>query len=174
MSKISPDKPPDDVSDRISLCLRIRTAFGGVLLGKGVGLKQAQGIDDHESEEVRQSLRQEDEKDDWHRITSENLNSCYSSLCFFDAEGMRFHLPAYLIAEINGDYEFDLMGEFIDLNDYKMEQFSLFTTEQRGAIAEYLRFIQDQPGHWLDVHKIDLALESFWDVDPEISEMKKA
>lgn len=83
---------------------------------------------------------------------------------------MRFHLPAYLLAEINGDYKFDLTMDLINMSASKIAQFSLFTAEQRGAVADYLRFIQDQPGHWLDVHKIDLALESFWDIDPALSE----
>lgn len=149
-------------------------AFEGISLGKGVGLNHAQGIDDYESEEVCQSLRLGDEKDDWRRISSANLNNCRSSLSFFDAEGMRLHLPAYLLAEINGDYRFDLVMEFIDLNDYKLEQFSLLSTEQRGAIGDYLRFIQDQAGHWLDVHKIDFALETFWDVYPASPATKNA
>jgi hypothetical protein len=107
MNEFSQEEPPDDASERIRLCLRIGEAFEGVLLGDGVGLYQAQGIDDNECEEVRQSYRLRDEKHDWHRITSENLNKCYSSLSF----------------------------------------------------------IQDQPGYWLDVHKIDHALEIFWDID---------
>jgi len=154
--------------------MRIRDAFEGVPLGDGVGLYQAQGIDDHDSVEVCQSLRHGDEKDDWQRITSEDLNKCYSSLSFFDAAGMRFHLPAYLLAEIDGDYKFDLAMDFIDMSDHTMKQFSLLTAQQKGAVADYLRFIQDQPGHWLDVHKIDFALECFWDIDPVLSETKKA
>jgi hypothetical protein len=168
------DESPNDDADRTRLRKRIRDAFEGVTLGDGVGLYQAQGIDDHDTEEVCQSFRLGDEKDDWQRITSEDLNKCYSSLSFFDAAGMRFHLPAYLLAEIDGDYKFDLMMDFIDMSDHKLKQFSLFTKQQKGAVADYLRFIQDQPGHWLDVHKIDFALESFWDIDPASSETKNA
>jgi len=29
---------------------------------------------------------------------------CNSSLSFFNADGMRFHLPAFLIAELKGEY----------------------------------------------------------------------
>lgn len=168
------DESPNDDADRTRLRKRIRDAFEGVTLGDGVGLFQAQGIDDHDTEEVCQSFRLGDEMDDWQRITSEDLNKCYSSLSFFDAAGMRFHLPAYLLAEIDGDYKFDLTMDFIDMSDHKMKQFSLFTEQQKGAVADYLRFIQDQPGHWLDVHKIDFALESFWDIDPASSETKNA
>jgi hypothetical protein len=168
------DESPNDDADRTRLRMRICDAFEGVTLGDGVGLYQAQGIDDHDSEEVCQSFRLGDEKDDWQRITSEDLNKCYSSLSFFDAAGMRFHLPAYLLAEIDGDYKFDLTMDFIDMSDHKLKQFSLFTEQQKRAVADYLRFIQDQPGHWLDVHKIDFALEGFWDIDPVASGTKNA
>lgn len=165
MKTPSPDEPSNDESIRALLRLKIRNAFEGVKLEKGVGLYQAQGIDDNEAVEVCQSLRIGDEKDDWQRITAADLNRCYSSLSFFDAAGMRFHLPAYLLAEIDGNYPFDLVMTFLDMSGHTLEQFSLFTAPQKGAVADYLRFIQDQPGHWLDVHKIDFALECFWDMD---------
>jgi hypothetical protein len=166
------DESPNDDSDRTRLRMRIRDAFEGVSLGDGVGLYQAQGIDDHDSAEVCQSLRLGDEKNDWQRITIEDLNRCYSSLSFFDAAGMRFHLPAFLLAEIDGAYKFDLAMDFIDMSDHKMQQYSLFTVQQKGAIGDYLRFIQDQPGHWLDVYKIDFALECYWDIDPGLLKLK--
>lgn len=37
-------------------------------------------------------MREKDEKDNWERISVEDLNNCRDSLCFMDAEGMRFHL----------------------------------------------------------------------------------
>lgn len=70
---------------------RIQKAFAGVRLGNGVGLWQAQGLDDYASEEKCAEYRANDEKDDWRRISVNDLCQCNSSLCFFDAEGMRFH-----------------------------------------------------------------------------------
>jgi hypothetical protein len=72
------------------LCRLIREAFAGVKLGGGVGLQQAQGFDDHEDEKTCARYRANDEKEDWSHIPAEELNRCNSSLCFFDAEGMRF------------------------------------------------------------------------------------
>jgi hypothetical protein len=80
---------------------RIRNAFSGVTLGQGVGLRQAQGIDGYEEETAIADYRQSDEKENWSRIPPDALNECQSSLSFFDAEGMRFHLPAYLLADLN-------------------------------------------------------------------------
>jgi hypothetical protein len=57
-------------------------------------VSQAQAIDDYEDEATCGRHLQDDEKEDWSRIPIEGLNRCNSSLSFFDAEGMRFHLPA--------------------------------------------------------------------------------
>src|SRR5690242_3758393 len=78
----------------------IRNAFRGVTLGSGIGLWEGQAIDDYEDAETREKYRQRDEKCDWERLSIEDLNRCQSSLSFFDPEGMRFHLPAFVIAEI--------------------------------------------------------------------------
>src|SRR4051812_12445181 len=69
----------------------IEAAFAGVALGGGVGLQEAQGLDDYADDETCAAYRANDEKDNWHRISTEALNRCHSSLSFFDAEGMRFH-----------------------------------------------------------------------------------
>jgi hypothetical protein len=74
----------------------IREAFHGVTLGNGIGLLEGQGLDDYEDEATRKAYRERDEKHDWERIPVEALNRCQSSLSFFDAEGMRFHLPAFI------------------------------------------------------------------------------
>jgi hypothetical protein len=44
------------------------------------------------------------------------LNRCNSSLSFFDAQGMLFHLPAFLLASLNGDYLHDLTFRLIHLS----------------------------------------------------------
>src|SRR5436190_8367262 len=90
------------------VCRAIEAAFAGVTLGGGVGLQEAQGLDDYADDETRAAYRADDEKDDWHRIPAEALQRCNSSLSFFDAEGMRFHLPAYLLADLRDDYGFGM------------------------------------------------------------------
>ena len=94
----------------------IRYAFLDVKLEEGIGLLQAQGIDDYESEDKCQKLRAQDELNDWGNISSEKLNKCYSSLSFFDSKGMKFHLPAYMIADIKNQYDFGLA--FDPVNDF--------------------------------------------------------
>ena len=168
------DESAIDASNSGDLRSRICTAFEGVTLGGGIGLYQAQGIDDHDSDETCRMLRERDEKDNWQRITSEDLNKCYSSLSFFDAEGLRFHLPAYLLADLNGDYMFDMISEFTNWCDHKRQQYSLLSHTQIEAVSDYLRLIQNKPGNWLDVHKIDFTLENLSESAQDSEEIKEA
>jgi hypothetical protein len=79
----------------------------------GDKVMNAQGIDDYYSREATAQFRRKDEKDNWQKISSNDLNRCNSSPSFFDAEGFRFHLPAYLIAELQGRDEYDFIPRLI-------------------------------------------------------------
>jgi hypothetical protein len=139
----------------------IKKAFWGVKLGNGVGLKQAQGIDDYKSAEVCAGYRANDEKEDWSRISVDDLNKCNSSLSFFDDEGMRFHLPAYLLADLNGDYGFGMAFALTQTSQFD-EQFRLLSTEQREAVRSYLKFIGNEPEYEFDREHITNSLNNYW------------
>src|SRR2546425_7467608 len=62
----------DTVNEALSN--KIREAFTGVTLGSGIGLQQAQGIDEHEDESTCARFRASDEKEDWTRIPVSELN----------------------------------------------------------------------------------------------------
>ena len=94
---------------RASLISDITSAFAGVRLGGGVGLFEAQGLDDYADVAERKALRERDEKDAWTVFSADALNCANSSLSFFDAERMRFHLRAYLVADLRGDYKFGVV-----------------------------------------------------------------
>ncbi|WP_442483535.1 DUF6714 family protein [Aeoliella sp. SH292] len=143
----------------------IREAFQGVVLGNGVGLFQGQAIDDYASEAEEQALRAKDEKLDWAKISFVDLNGCSSSLSFFDAEGMRFHLPAYLISDLEEtgmhDITFDLFFEPYDAQS----RFNLLDTDQRLAVREFLLLKKNalkEAGDDFAIPSIDQALENYW------------
>jgi hypothetical protein len=144
------------------LCSLIRKAFAEVKLGNGVGLQQAQGLDDYEDEQTCQLYRAKDEKEDWSRIPVEELNRCNSSLSFFDAEGMRFHLPAYLIADLRGLYNFGMAFSLTNLSDYNKSQFVLLSPEQRKAVRAFLLHILNEPDYEIDRPHISKALSEYW------------
>ena len=90
----------------------IQQAFSGVTLGNGIGLSEGNAMDDYAPAEERARCRKQDEQTHWHKIPVELLNQYYVALCYFDPEGMRFHLPAFLIADLQGQFRFDLVSTF--------------------------------------------------------------
>jgi hypothetical protein len=144
------------------VCHVIEAAFAGVTLCRGIGLQEAQGLDDYADAATCASYRADDKKDDWHRITPEALNRCNSSLSFFDAEGMRFHLPAYLLADLHGDYHFGMAFCLTHLGDRNISQFALLSPEQRAAVRAFLLHIADEPDYEFERPHIVCALNEYW------------
>jgi len=141
---------------------KIRLAFKGVTLGNGVGLEEAQGLDDYADEATLEKYRASDEKLDWEKISSAELNRCYTSLHFFDAEGMRFHLPAYLIADLKGEFVYGMAFCLSDLNDYNVSRFTLLNREQRLCIRAYLLHILSDSEYHMERPHIERALQDYW------------
>lgn len=143
------------------LCRVIEAAFDGVTLGDGVGLQEGQAIDDYLDASARAACRAKDEKEDWRWIATRALNLCHSSLSFFDAEGMRFHLPAFLLADLRGEFD---MGMVFCLTHRLHDQtkFSLLSPEQRGAVRAYLLHIATHQDHEFDRPDISRALDDYW------------
>jgi hypothetical protein len=148
-------KVADQVIDQIA------EAFSGVVLGDGVGLRHAQGLDDYEDEDTCARYREADEKENWQAITPPDLNSCNSSLSFFDPEGMRFHLPAYMTAELRGEYGFGLAFSLTQVGDYGC-YYSALDPIQRQAVRRFLLFLLDDPEYEFDRPHIERALEDYW------------
>lgn len=141
---------------------QITAAFAGVKLGDGVGMQESRGRDDYEDAETLAKYRSCDEKDRWERIPLSELNSASGGLCFFDAEGMRFHLPAYLIADLRGEYNFGLAFNLTHLSDHCQTQFSLLNQEQRSVVRTFLLHILDDPDYEFDRDNIYAALINYW------------
>lgn len=140
----------------------IEKAFLGVKLGNGVGLFEGQTIDDYESEEERGRKRAGDEKEDWRRIESKHLNACHSSLSFFDALGMRFHLPAFICCELRGEYGMGLDIGLSGFGDWRRSKFSLLAPEQKAAVARFLEFLSEDVESEFSRQAIEQDLIEFW------------
>src|SRR3954470_24458666 len=148
--------------DMQALVALISDAFSGVTLDDGIGLRQAQGIDDYADDQTCAAYRARDEKLDWSRISVDELNACYSSLSFFDAKGMRFHLPAFLMAELSGEYQQDLSLQLVYLNDDTTAQYRLLSPAQRAAVRAYLQFVLRDPRYAFSHPQIKRALDEYW------------
>lgn len=137
----------------------IRVAFRDVRLGNGVGLMQGQGLDDYENAATQARYRARDEKDDWSKIPAEELNRCHSSLSFFDAEGMRFHLPAFLLADLEGTFRQELVYHLTHFEFLGTVQFSLLSASQQHAVREYMLLCLPND---FDGPIIEKALAEYW------------
>ena len=148
---------------KLKILLKIESAFECVKLGNGVGLFQAQGIDDYESSEICQTYRNRDEKEDWRVIPLNDLNYCNSSLSFFDAEGMRFYLPAFMAADIQGGFKFaSVIYSLTSITEYSKTQFSLLNSAQRESVSEYLAFMANHDDYEFEKSTILRALDEYW------------
>ena len=143
-----------------NLIERIAEAFSGITLGDGVGLQQAQGLDDHENAATCAAYRESDEKEDWRKIASADLNRCNSSLSFFDPIGMRFHLPAYMTAELRGKYDFGMAFCLTQMGDY--DRYSRLDPIQRQVVRQFLLFLLDDPEYEFERPHIEQALADYW------------
>jgi hypothetical protein len=145
----------------------VRQAFRGVTLGDGVGLRQAEGMDSYESAARLAALRSEDEKLDWQLIPAADLNIYCNSLSYLDAEGMRFLLPAYLLAELNDALHIEFVFHLTFFGFGAMSRFRLLDAAQKGAVRAFLvlRLSEtncDAPEYAM----IKSALETFWTTQP--------
>jgi hypothetical protein len=139
----------------------IKHAFQGVELGDGIGLWQAQGLDDYADAKTLKKYRDKDEKHDWSRISVVDIKRCHSSLSFFDAEGMRFHLPAFLIAQLEGATGFDVLFSLTFFSYDNMDCYKLLDATQRNSVREYLLLEYDSENE-MSAPLIKEALEKYW------------
>ncbi len=141
----------------------IQAAFAGVALGEGVGLRQAQGLDDYADPRSLVRYRAQDENRDWSAIPATDLDNCYSSLSFFDAVGMRFHLPAYLVADLEGKLQTaDVLFHLLALADGAFERFDKLSAAQRDAVRAFLLLRLSDPDHKFVHPLIQTALREYW------------
>ena len=125
----------------------VRTAFHGVQLGEGIGLFEAKGLDDFASDEERVELRAKDEKHDWQRISPTDLARCSAAPFFFDLAGFIFHLPAFLIAELNDEHPYGFIDRLCRFDVLPKGWHELLTMTQRNAIALALIMVTEHPDY---------------------------
>jgi len=158
------------------LLAAIEAAFRGVELGGGVSLHQTVAIDDYAGPEAERSAWDADERHDWRRLVADPELARISGvggLSFYDAVGLRFHLPAYLSlavidweAKASDDVLGCLLYHLTSLSEYNCGRFAIFSAEQRRCVADALTFIRDEHDPWLYRADIDRAIAEFWLVEP--------
>ncbi len=139
----------------------IEAAFSGVTLGEGIGLFEAQALDDYESEEVQKRCREDDEKVNWQSLAYEVLQRCHSSLSFFDSDGMKFHLPAYIIGSIRGEID-DPIFHLTNMGSFMESRLVTLNGKQIQAIMAYLTWCLTEDEYNFYHPNISRALAEYW------------
>lgn len=140
---------------------QLRNAFRGVPLGDGVGLLEANGLDDYASDSELARLRQLDEKTNWENLDVEQLNKYYSAPSFFDPKGFHFHLPAFLIAELDDNHEFGFIDRIVEKRPKSGSWIDLLTPAQAEALVTVLSLVKQHPDYDKDSRKFDFAMQRF-------------
>jgi len=141
---------------------QMRSAFHGVELGDGIGIHEANGLDDYADESELARLRALDERQDWQNLDADTLEHFYSAPSFFDSQGFVFHLPAFLIATLDDKHEFGFIDRIVDrCGDKTGGWIDLITPQQAGAIASILSLVKQHPDYYNDSEKFELAITRF-------------
>ncbi len=154
------------------LLAMIDEAFDGVELGDGVSLHETIVLDMYGTDAERKRARDGDEKTDWHRLVHDpelKRMSIATGLAFFDAAGLRFHLPAYLwlaVTEPDADSEIvpTLIHTLAHFDEYNRKRLSILTGHQRRCVRHCLRYLRHNTGRLFRFHhrEIEKAIETYW------------
>ena len=155
---------------RDDLIKQIEAAFEGVTLGQGVSLHETIVIDDYGSQAQRAAARKNDELHDWKKVLADpRFPKVHGvgGLSFYDSEGLRFHLPAYLLLALSPVYEDvteSLMFTLTSCNDYNKSRFAILNEAQRQAVRNFLLYLRQSGGPEFDYDqpRIRQALDEYW------------
>ncbi len=132
-----------------TLISSIYEAFKNVHLEDGIGLYEADCIDDYISPDdpVYISWKQRDERENWDKLLPLFLSDGFSERVhtgnwhFMDAKGKRFHLPCFLLVDVENKLKGEnpliiaLIFEPVDLSFL-----NIFNTSQKQVISDFLEY----------------------------------
>lgn len=149
------------------LCLRgekleeeIRAAFAHCTLGDGIGLWEADALDDGAKHDELLLARARDERGDWQRIPTEDLYRAYAALCFSDALGFQFLLPAFMIADLHGYFDEKALMYLSHTRDDR--RLSILNDRQVKTVIDFLELHLDDQRCKFHHQSINEALTVFW------------
>ncbi|PLX72879.1 MAG: hypothetical protein C0615_11640 [Desulfuromonas sp.] len=157
--------------DKSSLINEITAAFEGVLLDGGIGIYEANVIDDYGSAEEREKAKHEDATawTTWQEIPDDILSNYYTTFCFVDSKGFKFLIPAYMIYTLkqcqdDASASIDATIYALQPGNYNVEGFAaLLTPEQKKTIARFLEYLILEVGDkWIDATAASQSYEGYW------------
>jgi hypothetical protein len=155
-------------TEAAAIAAKVEAAFAAVARDGGTGLEESNVLDACAGESALLRARSQDDLiGDWRDIPDESLEYASQAMCFMDALGIRFHLPAYICWTLRN---FKLKDSFVPAHtvytlgnrDSMADVLPLLDEAQKAAIANFMAYAA-QPAHdeWLDVDHAANALP-FW------------
>ena len=126
----------------------IQNAFKGVRLEDGISLNMTEYYDSGGSQAHYKDLSNNDERDDWSKISDKTLEDYHVTFSFTDIKGFRFYAPAYMIWSVKHLKDSQsIIGDFtiyaLDPDHYVLKSvgiINVFNQPQINAIIDFLKF----------------------------------
>lgn len=149
-----------DRGDELDALIRqVTDAFVGFELDDGIGLLEANGRDDYESAKELTRLRSLDIRTDWRTIDTKNLYCYDSAPTFMDARGFVFHIPVFLIAELNDEFDGDFLTRLYQEPPRPTGWIEMLDDAQALAIADVLDLVRQHPEYTDEAVEISGAIK---------------
>ena len=121
----------------------IQKSFSDVALEDGIGIWEAEAIDNYLVGNEYELLKSNDERVDWNNITFDYTNQFEMTFAFWDAKGTTFILPkvlqlALMLEEENEEQIPD--WQYILAGICQREQQHLFNDKQKNTILHFLNY----------------------------------
>lgn len=160
-----------EMMDKYLIINEIEQAFSGVLLEEGIGIHEANVIDDYGDEDQRIAARLEDSESwvGWQEIPDDTLRRHYTTFCFVDSKGFKYLIPAYMrfvlrYCKEDDSASIDSTIYALAPDNYNFDGFiELLTSQQKSAIKKFLEFlVLDVGDNYVDASAASGAYESCW------------
>lgn len=148
----------------------IEAAFGDAALADGLSLHQAEALDHLQLPEVVRRARGLDTEERWQDIPDEKVEEFHFALTYLDPEGLRFHLPRYMVYALEHPgldnpavdaavYACDFGDE---IGEDVLAQFNAMSRSQMQVIARFLVHVAESGEESYDSLVAAMAIELFW------------
>lgn len=129
--------------DKNELMNDIQNSFRDVALEDGIGIWEAEAIDNYLVGNEYELLKSKDERVDWNNITFDYTNQFEMTFAFWDAKGTTFILPkvlqlALMLEEENEDQIPD--WQYILEGICQRKQQHLFNDKQKNTIHNFINY----------------------------------
>jgi len=146
----------------------IAIAFKDVLLKDGIGINQADRIEQRLRDVLIQKGRNLDRMwwSAWTDIDDKYMASYSSVMDYMDAAGIKWVMPAYMTYIVKhykeGSFSVDSTIYTLEAGARGTDNLDIFTVEQKKVIARFLAFMVSVGKEYVDVESAQNGLDGVW------------